>query len=208
MVRPSPNFILLNHALEQTGWKGRRLEAGNWRRALKAGTPFVLLSCGLYFGGMTEEEYRIQKISVPVSCHTARDERLEGEIFVDMLSAEGYSLKQVIDFFNAHSHFFPIKTRDHARPILLNKASVVKVEVPGGMERFLEEASAAFARKRDAVVHMRRLGPIHVTLILDLPEGHSRILDLLSLPSHFFSAIIHDSFCLLNAHHTYKIEEL
>lgn len=159
-------------------------------------------------GKMTEQEYRIQKISVPVTCHTARDERLEGEIFVDMVNAEGYDLKQVIDFFNSHSHFFPIKTRDNERPILLNKTSVVKVEVPGGMERFQEGASATFARRREAVAHMRRLGPIRVTLILDLPEEHSRILDLLSLPSHFFSAIIQDSFCLLNAHHTYKIEEL
>lgn len=31
---PSPNLVLLNHALEQTGWIGRRLDAKSWRRAL------------------------------------------------------------------------------------------------------------------------------------------------------------------------------
>lgn len=31
---PSPNFALLNHALEQTGWKGRPVDAGHWRRAV------------------------------------------------------------------------------------------------------------------------------------------------------------------------------
>lgn len=157
---------------------------------------------------MAQEEFRIQKTSVPVACHTSRDERVEGEIFVDMLSTEGYSVKQVLDFFNAPVPFFPIKIRGQGRAILLSKNAVVKAEIPGGMERFQSETSTAFASKKEAVLHMRRLGPIHATLILDLPIEHSRILDLLSLPNPFFAAIIHDSFCLLNAHHIYKIEEL
>ena len=157
---------------------------------------------------MAEEEYRIQKTSVPISCHTARDERVEGEIFVDMLSTQGYSIKQVLEFFNSATPFFPIKTGDHSRPILLSKNSVVKAEIPGGLERYIQEISTTFAQKKEAVLHMKRLGPVRVTLILDLPLEHSRILDLLNLPNPFFAAVIHDSFCLLNAHHIYKVEEL
>ena len=32
---PAPNLILLNNALQQTGWKGKLLAKGNWRPALR-----------------------------------------------------------------------------------------------------------------------------------------------------------------------------
>lgn len=157
---------------------------------------------------MQEEGFRIQKSSVPISCHTARDDRIQGEIFVDLRTAEGYSTKQVLDFFNSAVPFFPIKTRDHERPILLAKRSVVKVEIAGALERFEAEASTPFIIKKEAVLHMRSLGPVRATLVVDLPAEHSRLLDLLSLPLSFYAAIIHGTFCLINARHIYKIEEL
>ena len=32
---PAPNLILLNNALQQTGWKGKLLAKGNWRQAVR-----------------------------------------------------------------------------------------------------------------------------------------------------------------------------
>lgn len=157
---------------------------------------------------MTQEEFRIQKTSVPVSCTTVRGEKVVGEIYVDMLTIEGYTVKQVLDFFNASLHFFPIKARDHSRPILLSRQSIVKVELPGMLERFLEETSTTFAQKKEAVMHVEKLGIVRTTLIVDLPSEHSRLMDFLSAPTPFFAAVIDKALCLLNQHHIYKIEEL
>jgi len=33
---PEPNFVLLNNALDQTGWRGGRLTAGNWRKVVRS----------------------------------------------------------------------------------------------------------------------------------------------------------------------------
>lgn len=33
---PAPNLILLNHALQQTGWEGEKLTPGNWRRVVRS----------------------------------------------------------------------------------------------------------------------------------------------------------------------------
>jgi len=32
---PPPNLVLLNNALEQTGWVGRRLKPENWRKIVR-----------------------------------------------------------------------------------------------------------------------------------------------------------------------------
>ncbi len=88
-----------------------------------------------------------------------RDEKVEEEIFVDMLSTEGYTIDQVLDFFNLQTRFFPIKARDHGKPILLAKQSVVKIEIPGALERFLEDSSTHFAGKKEASSTWTRWDP-------------------------------------------------
>lgn len=32
---PEPNLLLLNHALQQTGWEGEKMTTGNWRRVVR-----------------------------------------------------------------------------------------------------------------------------------------------------------------------------
>ena len=151
-------------------------------------------------------EYLIPKIPVPLVCHTVQGESIPGEIFLDMILTEGYSIDQVLEFFNARLPFFPIRTASMPRPILLRKNSVVRVDIPQLSASFAERTSG-FAISREATITMETLGPVRGTFVLDLPQEYTRILDLINLDPVFFPAMIQESFVILNAHHIYKIEE-
>ena len=154
-----------------------------------------------------EQQFRIPKVSVSVFCYTIENEKIEGEIFLDVRGSDQYNSQQVLDFFNSETPFFPIRTSDFPNPILLRKESILRVDVIRMMETLEEEPSMSLAGKRQVPVHLPTLGPVSVTVILDLPEEYSRILDLLNLKRTFFPTIIDGNFSLLNSHHVYKIEE-
>lgn len=157
---------------------------------------------------MAEQQFRIPKISVPVICHTLQGEKIAGDIFVDVISLQGYTTQQLLDYLNAQPPFFPIRTSTAQRPLLILKDSLVQVDVPHLMKQYQEETSTTLAQKKEAILYMQTLGPVRGIVILDLPEEYARILDLLNLKRTFFPAIIHEQFVILNSHHIYKIEEL
>lgn len=154
---------------------------------------------------MEHPEYRIPKIHVPLTCHTIQGEKLAGEIFLDVILTEGYNLEQVLDYFNTPTPFFPIRIGDEA-PILLSKESVVQVEVPQLLEEF-KQKTFSFSTRKEAVLHMHQIGSIRAIIIVDMPEDHSRILDMVTMAKRsFFPAIVNDSLSLVHIKHIYKIE--
>lgn len=155
---------------------------------------------------MDHPEYWIPKINVPITCHTAQGESVSGDIFVDVILTEGYSVHQVVDYFNSKTPFFPLRLADR-RPILVAKESVVQVDIPQLMDQFREDTSS-FSTRKDVVLYVHSLGQVRVTIIADMPEEHSRILDLVNLSrGNFFPAVVNNSLSLLSIHHIYKIEE-
>ncbi|HSP05597.1 MAG TPA: hypothetical protein VLR94_00390 [Acidobacteriota bacterium] len=155
---------------------------------------------------MEHPEFRIPKISVPIVCHTIQEEEVRGDIFLDMILTEGYSVQQIIDYFNATAPFFPIRTSGR-QPVLISKASVVLVDVPQLTDQYREDTSS-FSVRTEAVVHVHSLGPLRLTIIVDLPEEHSRLLDLVNVARKaFFPAMLNNSLSLVSLHHIYKIEE-
>lgn len=157
---------------------------------------------------MAESELRIPKVAVPVICHTLPGEKIAGEIFLDMLSSEGYTAHQVLDFFNARPPFFPIRTTIGQRSILLSKDSLVQVDMLEMMKEMREDTSLFLAQKKEVFFHLQTLGPVRGVVVLDLPAEYARVVDLLNQNRNFFPAIVHETFTLLNARHIYKIEEL
>ena len=154
---------------------------------------------------MDHPEYRIPKINVPLTCLTVEGEKLAGEIFLDVILTEGYSVEQVLDFFNSSTPFFPIRMTDYP-PILLSKDSIVLVEIPQLMEQYKRETSS-FSTRKNAVLHYHKIGPIEAFMVVDLPEEYSRILDLVNMAKRrFFPAIVNDTLSLLSIKHIYKIE--
>ena len=153
------------------------------------------------------EQFRIPKISVPIICQTISQEQIAGEIFIDRLGSSEYASHQITDFFNDQAPFFPLRTSMGARPILLQKTFVVQVEIPGMMNKFLDETASSLAVKKEAVIYRQGLGAVTATVMIDMPEDHSRLLDLLNLGAIFFPAIIDGSFQLVNSRLIFKIEE-
>ena len=154
-----------------------------------------------------EQQFRIPKVIVPVFCYTIEQEKIEGEIFLDVSGSTQYTSQQVLDFFNSGMSFFPIRTTKSPKPILLRKESLVRVDIVRMMETLEEEPSISLAARRQVTIHLHTLGPISATVILDVPEEYSRILDLLNMKRTFFPAIVDSNFSLVNSTHIYKIEE-
>ena len=157
---------------------------------------------------MSRNQLQIPKINVPIICYTTQGESISGEVFLDLILTQGYSINQLLDYFNAQTPFFPIRISSQKRAILLQKESVVRLDVPQLLDQYNEE-TATFVTRKDAIVHFHTMGPARVTVVVDLPSEHSRFSDLVNMTTRrFFPAIINDGFTLLNSNHIYKIEEL
>ena len=154
------------------------------------------------------DQLRVPKINVPIICYTTQGEAISGEVFLDVILTQGYSINQLLDYFNARTPFFPILTSGKKKAILLQKESVVRLDVPQLLDQYNEE-TATFVTRKDAIVHFHTMGPSRVTVVVDLPSEHSRFSDLVNMTTRrFFPAIINDGFSLLNSNHIYKIEEI
>jgi hypothetical protein len=154
-----------------------------------------------------ESQFRIPKISVPINCLLMSDEKIAGEIFVDDLGSHEYTAQQLIDFFNDEPPFFPVRTSVGTKPILIQKCWVAQIEIIGMIKRFQEQAAPLVSQKR-AIMYRPPLAPTEATIILDMPEDHSRLLDLLNVPSTFIPALVEGTYCVVNARQIFKIEEL
>lgn len=158
---------------------------------------------------MAEQDFKIPKIAVPIICHTEPGEKLAGEIFLDVLSSEGYSARQVLDFFNTHLSFFPFRPSAGRKPLLLLKESVIQVDVPEMMKEMREDTSLYLAQKKEVILYLHKIGPVRAVMVLDLPSEYARVIDLLNQNQTFFPAVVNETtFALMNSHHIYKIEEL
>lgn len=157
---------------------------------------------------MSDPEFRIPKISVPIVCNTLQGEKISGEIFLDYLSSNAYTIDQLLDFFNADPPFIPVRTNISPRPILLQKNTIVSVDLVQMKNQLQESTSVKLAEKREAIFYLQATGPVRGSVILELPLDHARIIDLLNQKRMFIPVQIHEKFMLLNSHHINKIEEL
>ena len=150
-----------------------------------------------------EQEFRIPKTVAPVICHTISDETIPGEIFLDVMGK--CAPKHIQDFFNNDALFFPIRTAQAERPLLLSKEIVVLVEA---VTAFPPETILTLSDRKKAILDIQSLGSIHCEILIDSPVERSRVLDALNLSKHFVPVLWKDKFSLLNIRHILKIVEL
>lgn len=154
-----------------------------------------------------EPQFKIPKISVSIICQMMTGEKISGEIFVDDLGSQDYTSQQLIDFFNDVPPYFPCRASGGSKPILIQKSWVAQIEIIDMMAKFQAQAEAPIVVRKNATLYRSGLESVQATIILDMPEDHSRVMDLLNLRQTFFPAIIADRYCLVNARQIYKIEE-
>ncbi len=150
-----------------------------------------------------EKEFRIPKKVAPVICYTISDETIAGEIFLDVLGK--CAPKHIQEFFDNEALFFPIRTAQAERPLLLSKETVVLVEA---VSAFPPETILSLSDRKKAILDVKSLGSIECEILIDSPVERSRVLDALNHSKQFVPVLWKDKFSLLNIHQILKIAEL
>jgi hypothetical protein len=104
-----------------------------------------------------------------------------GRIFLPAASSHHTGPMRPDEWMNDTMPFFPFLPAEASSPVILNKAEVVvlSVVVEGG----LEEAGVESPHRRVQVECRERI--VAGTLVIDMPEGHQRVLDYLNRPDSF-----------------------
>ncbi len=154
------------------------------------------------------EEFRIPKTPVATVCYTIDNESIAGDIFMDYVES-GITVSQMLDFFNSSPPFFPLLKQDDDRLILLNKEKLVRVDVPGLFAEYETEVSSQVDLKVGTILYMAAASvPLEGLLIVDLPEGHNRVVDLLNGGKSFVPFLMEKTLTLIHTRHIHKVEEL
>src|SRR5262245_49985975 len=155
---------------------------------------------------MSDQPYKIPKQAVPVVLRTVPANEIRGDIFLDFSSAEGYSVHEVLEYFNSEFPFFPVRTERGS--VLVSKNSLLWIEVPSLLREFEEETSVKLAERREVLILTDQVEEINATIVLDLPEAYGRTLDLLNKKENFIVMIRSETLMILNLHHVTKIQEI
>jgi hypothetical protein len=152
------------------------------------------------------EELRIPKVSVEIICHTIQHEILFGQIFLDQISSSGYTTAQVLEFFNSRESYFPLRLSAE-KSILLQKQSLVRVDVQGLFREYETEVFFTLDTKREAVLHMTNGMILQGQFIIDMPQNHDRAVDFLNAGRQFVPFLLDDTINLINTQYLYRVEE-
>jgi hypothetical protein len=148
-----------------------------------------------------QQEFRIPKTVAPVICYTISDETIPGEIFLDVVTK--CHPKHILEFFDKDALFFPIRTAQAGRPLLLSKEMVVLVEAVSAFS-----PGTILSDRKKAVLDLPSLGSVHCEILIDSPVERCRVLDALNDSKHFIPVLWKDKFSLVNVRHIQKIVEL
>lgn len=153
------------------------------------------------------DELRIPKIAVAIRCYTTYKESLSGQVFLDMMTTSGFTTSQILEFFNSPQLFFPLKL-DSGKGILLQKQTLIRVDVPDLFQEYESEVSSQLDFKRETILHLAMAEPLHGSMIVDMPKEHARVLDVLNSARIFIPFLLETTLTLINTHHVYRVEEI
>lgn len=111
--------------------------------------------------------------------------RLRGRIFLPTAAHDHAGSMRPEEWMNDGVDFFPFLPDDASGPVFLNKREVVAITVPASADR-------------DATLEAVPLPPHRITLecgsrrfagtiVIDMPENHSRVVDYLNRPGAFLT---------------------
>jgi hypothetical protein len=106
---------------------------------------------------------------------------LVGRIFLPAASSHHTGPMRPDEWMNDTTPFFPFLPAEASSPVILNKAEVVVLSVV--VEGELEEPGVESPHRRVQVECRERI--VAGTLVIDMPEGHQRVLDYLNRPDPF-----------------------
>jgi len=122
-------------------------------------------------------------LAAEVSCADGR--QFPGRIFLPASSSAHTGAMRAEEWMNEATEFFAFLPDGARGPVLLNKRELLVLSVPASADRdeALEEAGAPERRVALECGGLRLEG----TIVIDMPEGHSRVLDYLNRPERFLT---------------------
>jgi len=128
-------------------------------------------------------DLRVPTIALPAEVLTVDGRSVAGRIFVPAAAHTHDGAMRAEEWMNEPGEFFPFLPDDSGEPVLLNRQEILVLTVPAHADAggVLEGAPMP---ERSVVIECggRRLGG---TLLIDMPEEHSRVLDYLNRPGRF-----------------------
>lgn len=153
------------------------------------------------------DDLRIPKIAVEIICHTFHDEILTGNIFLDMMGSSGYTVEQVLEFFDDRPIFFPYRLSSGGS-ILLQKQMILRADLPEVEHDYNSEVVSMLTTKREVVIHFTNAQQLKGLFLINLPADHARTLDFLNTGHRFVPFLLDEQLTLINTQHIYKVEEV
>jgi hypothetical protein len=128
-------------------------------------------------------DLRVPTIALAAEVLDADGRTISGRIFVPAAAHTHDGAMRAEEWMNEPGEFFPFLPDDSAEPVLLNRHEILVLTVPAHADAggVLEGAPLP---ERKVVIECggRRLGG---TLLIDMPEEQSRVLDYLNRPGRF-----------------------
>jgi hypothetical protein len=127
-------------------------------------------------------DFRVPTVAVPATVRCVDGTRLGGRIFIPSTAAVHTGTMRAEEWLNGSEEFIPF-VPDGEGVTLLNKREILYVSVPASSDG--EPADNAFPLRAIAVeCRGQRLSG---EILIDMPEGHTRVLDYLNRPDRFLT---------------------
>jgi hypothetical protein len=132
---------------------------------------------------LTLGDLRVPTVALPAEVLAVDGRSATGRIFVPAAAHTHGGAMRAEEWMNEASDFFPFLPDDAERPVLLNRREVLVLTVPAHADAG-DVAEGVTPPERSVVLDCggRRLSG---TLVIDMPEGHNRVLDYLNRPGRF-----------------------
>lgn len=130
-------------------------------------------------------DLRVPTVALPAEVHCADGRQFPGRIFLPSSASAHSGVMRAEEWMNEPNPFFPLLPDGGSVPVILNKLEVLVVTVPASADHDSALDDAPVPERRVAV----ECGGLRLegTIMIDMPEAHSRVLDYFNRPGAFLT---------------------
>jgi hypothetical protein len=130
-------------------------------------------------------EFKVPTVALSAEAVLADGRRFRGRIFLPTAAHDHAGSMRAEEWMNEAADFFPFLHDDASSPVLLNKREVVALSVPASADRDTTLEGMPLPQRRLALECGARR--FEGTIVIDMPENHSRVVDYLNRPGAFLT---------------------
>ena len=131
------------------------------------------------------EALRIPTVTLSAEVLCVDGRAFPGRIFVPASAARHAGPPRAAEWLNEPTEFFPFLPNDTDNPVMFNKGEVLVISVPADTNRDELMETVDAPRPKVAVECAGRT--FEGQLLIDMPSGHTRVLDYLNRPERFLT---------------------